>query len=121
MGGVRHTLHIRHNRKAARRDLVASFAGSDWLLHGFGIRMLFGPTISILAIAPLFHGAGFNFAHAAVFFGGTCEILPNFDPEITIRKLHEERSGRHVHGADASSTPSSRSKNRCWTAGAAAP
>lgn len=42
-----------------------------------------------LAIAPLFHGAGFSFAHAAVFFGGTCEILPHFEPEIVIRKLHE--------------------------------
>ena len=50
----------------------------------------YSPDDQYLAIAPLFHGAGFNFAHAAVFFGGTCEVLPNFDPEITIRKLHEK-------------------------------
>jgi long-chain acyl-CoA synthetase len=42
-----------------------------------------------LAIAPLFHGAGFSFAHAAVFFGGSCEIVPRFEAETTIRKLHE--------------------------------
>ncbi len=49
----------------------------------------YSPDDHYLAIAPLFHGAGFNFAHAAVFFGGTCEILANFDPETVIRKLHE--------------------------------
>ncbi len=52
----------------------------------------YSPDDQYLAIAPLFHGAGFNFAHAAVFFGGTCEVLPNFDPEITIRKLHESKA-----------------------------
>jgi long-chain acyl-CoA synthetase len=49
----------------------------------------YSPDDHYLAIAPLFHGAGYNFAHAAVFFGGSCEILPNFDAETTIRKLHE--------------------------------
>lgn len=35
----------------------------------------YGPDDRFLAITPLFHGAGFSFAHASVFFGGTCEIL----------------------------------------------
>lgn len=41
-----------------------------------------------LAIAPLYHGAGFAFAMAAVFLGGTCEVLPTFDAEDVIKRLH---------------------------------
>ena len=47
----------------------------------------YGPDDRFLAITPLFHGAGFSFAHAAVFFGGTCEILQGFEPEATLRAL----------------------------------
>jgi acyl-CoA synthetase (AMP-forming)/AMP-acid ligase II len=52
----------------------------------------YGPDDHYLAIAPLFHGAGYAFAHAAVFFGGSCEILPSFDPEQVVSKLHETRA-----------------------------
>ena len=49
----------------------------------------YGPDDRFLAITPMFHGAGYSFAHAAVFFGGTCEILPGFEPEATLRALSE--------------------------------
>ncbi|HEY5208198.1 MAG TPA: AMP-binding protein [Stellaceae bacterium] len=66
------------------------------VLVGFCMASEYGcysPDDHYLAIAPLFHGAGYNFAHAAVFFGGSCEIEPNFDAETTIRKLHESGAG----------------------------
>jgi acyl-CoA synthetase (AMP-forming)/AMP-acid ligase II len=47
----------------------------------------YGPDDHFLAITPMFHGAGYSFAHASVFFGGTCEILPGFEPETTLRLL----------------------------------
>ena len=47
----------------------------------------YGPDDTHLAFAPLFHGGGFVFALAAVFFGGTCELLPRFDPELVMRRL----------------------------------
>ena len=40
-----------------------------------------------LAIAPLYHGAGFAFAMAPIFFGGSCEILPKFEPELVLERL----------------------------------
>jgi long-chain acyl-CoA synthetase len=49
----------------------------------------YGPDDSFLAVTPMFHGAGFSFAHASVFFGGTCELLPAFDAEQTLRRLHQ--------------------------------
>ena len=47
----------------------------------------YGPDDRFLGITPMFHGAGYSFAHAAVFFGGTLEILPSFEPEQTLRAL----------------------------------
>jgi acyl-CoA synthetase (AMP-forming)/AMP-acid ligase II len=51
----------------------------------------YGPDDSALAIAPLFHGGGFSFAAATLFFGGTCIVLPRFDAEETLRLLAERR------------------------------
>jgi acyl-CoA synthetase (AMP-forming)/AMP-acid ligase II len=49
----------------------------------------YGPDDRALALAPLFHGAGFAFAMAPIFFGGFCEILPKYDPEIVLRKISD--------------------------------
>jgi acyl-CoA synthetase (AMP-forming)/AMP-acid ligase II len=49
----------------------------------------YGPDDYFLAVTPLFHGAGFSFAHAAVFFGGTCEIMQGFEPELCLRRLNQ--------------------------------
>ena len=53
----------------------------------------YGPDDRYLATAPLFHGAGFAFAVAAIYFGGYCEILPGFDPERVIARLADEKLG----------------------------
>jgi long-chain acyl-CoA synthetase len=47
------------------------------------------PDDRTLAVAPLFHGAGFSFAIAALFFGGYCEISPKFEAASTLEKLKE--------------------------------
>ena len=49
----------------------------------------YGPDDRFLAVTPMFHGAGFSFAHAAVFFGGTCEIMTSFVPEQLLRRLSD--------------------------------
>lgn len=49
----------------------------------------YGPDDRFLAATPMFHGAGFSYPHASVFFGGTCEILQGFEPEVFLRRLHE--------------------------------
>jgi long-chain acyl-CoA synthetase len=49
----------------------------------------YGPDDRFLAITPMFHGAGYSFAHAGVFFGGTVEIMQSFEPERTLRALSE--------------------------------
>ncbi len=50
----------------------------------------YGPEDSYLGVAPFFHGGGFAFAMGSVFLGGFCEVLPAFNPEEIMRRLHEE-------------------------------
>ena len=61
----------------------------------------YSPDDRALAIAPLFHGGGFSFCVATIFFGGSCTLLPRFDPEETLRLLSQERLDERLHGADA--------------------
>jgi long-chain acyl-CoA synthetase len=53
----------------------------------------YSPDDYYLAIAPLFHGAGLAFAMAAIYFGGTCEVLSRFDPAEVIGKLGQGFTG----------------------------
>lgn len=47
----------------------------------------FGQDDRFLALAPMCHGAGFAFACATLFFGGTTEMLNSGDPEALLRRL----------------------------------
>ena len=61
------------------------------VLNFFGMAVEYGcyaPDTHYLATAPLFHGAGYAFAQASIYFGGSCEILTSFEPEVVLRKLH---------------------------------
>jgi long-chain acyl-CoA synthetase len=49
----------------------------------------YGPDDRFLAVTPMFHGAGFANVHTSIFFGGTCEILERFEPELCLRRLSE--------------------------------
>lgn len=47
----------------------------------------FGPDDRFLAIAPMCHGAGMIFSLAPVFFGGYCEVMDKFEPELAVAAL----------------------------------
>ena len=47
----------------------------------------FGPDDNFLALAPMCHGAGFVFACAALFFGGTTTLFSSADPEMIITRI----------------------------------
>jgi long-chain acyl-CoA synthetase len=49
----------------------------------------YGPDDRTLAVAPLYHGGGFAFGVAPLFFGGRCRILTKFEPEAFLRSLEE--------------------------------
>lgn len=51
----------------------------------------FGPDDHFLALAPLYHGAGFAFAAASLYFGGRCTLAGKSGPETILAALAEER------------------------------
>lgn len=44
-----------------------------------------------LAVAPMYHGAGFAFGYAPVFTGGTVVMLPKWSPEEMLRLAEKHR------------------------------
>lgn len=49
----------------------------------------YGPDDRTIAVAPLYHGGGFAFGVAPLFFGGRCKIAPKFEPEELLRSLED--------------------------------
>ena len=52
---------------------------------------IYSPDDHFLAIAPMCHGAGLAYAMAALFVGGSAEIMARFEPEPVLRALHSGR------------------------------
>jgi acyl-CoA synthetase (AMP-forming)/AMP-acid ligase II len=52
----------------------------------------YSPDDRALAVAPLYHGAGFAFAMAPLFFGGYCEILQRFEPDHILNAITAARA-----------------------------
>jgi long-chain acyl-CoA synthetase len=50
----------------------------------------YSPDDRFLALAPLYHGAGFAFATATLFFGGTCHVMAKFEAETALDLLADE-------------------------------
>ncbi len=51
----------------------------------------FGPARRTIAVAPMFHGAGFAFAYGAVHTGGTLSMLRSFDPIELLAMVERDR------------------------------
>lgn len=47
----------------------------------------YGPLDRAYGVAPMFHGAGFAFSVAPIFFGGFCALADAFEPEALLRDL----------------------------------
>ncbi|MDX2143038.1 MAG: AMP-binding protein [Rhodospirillaceae bacterium] len=59
-----------------------------------GMAGMFGihnPRCRALAMSPLYNGGGFAAAMAPIFFGGSCHILPKFEPESFLGAVAQHR------------------------------
>ncbi len=65
------------------RALVFMAAALEWGM---------GPGRRTIAVAPMYHGAGFAFAYVAVFTGGTVSMLRAFDPEKVLAMVERDRA-----------------------------
>ena len=50
-----------------------------------------GPGRMTLAVAPMYHGAGFAFAYAACVTGGTVAMMRAYDPELLLSLIERHR------------------------------
>jgi len=50
-----------------------------------------GPGKRTIAVAPMYHGAGFAFAYAALFTGGSLSMMRAFDPERLLTMIAADR------------------------------
>ena len=50
-----------------------------------------GPGRRTIAVAPMYHGAGFAIAYAATYTGGTISMLRAFDPEALLALIERDR------------------------------
>lgn len=51
-----------------------------------------GPGRRSIAVAPMYHGAGFAFGYAAVHTGGTVSMLRSWDPEQLLAMIEKDRA-----------------------------
>ncbi len=70
------------------KGIVISHRSRVLTFHGMAMEYgCYGPDDLQLGIAPMAHGAGFAFIMASLYFGGTVEVLPKFDPELVLKRL----------------------------------
>jgi acyl-CoA synthetase (AMP-forming)/AMP-acid ligase II len=70
------------------KGIVISHRSRALTFHGMAMEYgCYGPDDLQLGIAPMAHGAGFAFIMASLYFGGTVDVLPKFEPELVLRKL----------------------------------
>jgi len=70
------------------KGIVISHRSRALTFHGMAMEYgCYGPDDLQLGIAPMAHGAGFAFIMASLYFGGTVDVLPRFDPELVLSKL----------------------------------
>jgi acyl-CoA synthetase (AMP-forming)/AMP-acid ligase II len=73
------------------KGIVVSHRSRTLTFHAMAMEYgCYGPDDLQLGIAPMSHGAGFAFIMASLYFGGTVEVLPKFDPQLVVRKLARE-------------------------------
>ncbi len=73
------------------KGILISHRSRVLTFHGMAMEYgCYGPDDVQLGIAPLAHGAGFAFIMATLYFGGTVDVLPRFDPELVLQKLSSE-------------------------------
>ena len=74
------------------KGVVISHRSRTLTFHAMAMEYgCYGPDDVQLGIAPMAHGAGFAFIMATLYFGGTVDVLPKFDPELVLRKLSTGR------------------------------
>ena len=73
------------------KGVVISHRSRTLTFYATALEWGLGPGRRTIAVAPMYHGAGFAFAYAAVHTGGTVSMLRAFDPEAFLSMVERDR------------------------------
>ncbi|MCY4372014.1 MAG: AMP-binding protein [bacterium] len=73
------------------KGVVISHRSRTLTFYATALEWGLGPGRRTIAVAPMYHGAGFAFAYAAVHTGGTVSMLRAFDPEGLLSMIERDR------------------------------
>ena len=73
------------------KGVIISHRSRTLTFYAAALEWGMGPGRKSIAVAPMYHGAGFAFAYAAVHTGGTVSMLRNFDPETLLNMIEQDR------------------------------
>ncbi|MFS3126877.1 class I adenylate-forming enzyme family protein [Nocardioides sp. Bht2] len=74
------------------KGVELSHTGRVLTAYGAAIDYGLGPGKVTMAVAPLYHGAGFSFGFAGPQLGGQVHVMRSWDPELFLRMLEESRT-----------------------------
>ncbi len=73
------------------KGVMLSHRGRALTCYSTALDFGIGPGRRTMAVAPLYHGAGFTFAYAAVFCGATISVLRAWDPVQFLTMAEQDR------------------------------
>ena len=73
------------------KGVLISHRSRTLTFYGTALEWGIGPGRRTIAVAPMYHGAGFAFAYAAVVTGATVSMLRAFDPEALLAMIARDR------------------------------
>lgn len=73
------------------KGVVISHRSRTLTFYATALEWGLGPGRRTIAVAPMYHGAGFAFAYAAVHTGGTVSMLRSFNPEGLLAMIERDR------------------------------
>lgn len=74
------------------KGVVLTHRGRVLTALGTAIEYGLGPSRVTMAVAPMYHGAGFSFGYAGPQLGGQAWVLRKWDPEEFLRMLEKSRA-----------------------------
>jgi acyl-CoA synthetase (AMP-forming)/AMP-acid ligase II len=74
------------------KGVLLTHRGRVLTIFGVGLDYGLGPGRRTIAVAPMYHGAGFAFAYAAPWLGGSCTVLRAWDPEALLEMMQRSRA-----------------------------
>lgn len=73
------------------KGVVISHRSRCLTFYGTALEWGLGPSRRTIAVAPMYHGAGFAFAYAGLHTGGTVSMLRAFDPEHLLAMIGRDK------------------------------